>query len=82
MKHDVRDLLRRYFLWQVSTLLRPLGFRSQVGSDPTQDKEYQPIDGKPEYKRPVQELLGILSKQGVSIPVCPQHFSIFFFYGG
>lgn len=22
-------------------------------------KEYQPIDGKPEYKRPVQELLGI-----------------------
>ncbi|CAE7675055.1 GOT2, partial [Symbiodinium sp. CCMP2456] len=21
------------------------------------DKEYQPIDGKPEYKRPVQELI-------------------------
>lgn len=30
---------------------------SLVTSDPTGDKEYQPIDGKPEYKKPVQELL-------------------------
>ncbi|CAL1139222.1 unnamed protein product [Cladocopium goreaui] len=28
-----------------------------VVNDTTQDKEYQPIDGKPEYKRPVQELI-------------------------
>jgi len=28
-----------------------------VCSDPAADKEYVPIDGKPEYKRPVQELI-------------------------
>lgn len=28
-----------------------------ICSCPTADKEYQPIDGKPEYKRPVQELI-------------------------
>lgn len=28
-----------------------------VVSDPTGDKEYQPIDGKPEYKKPVQQLI-------------------------
>jgi len=28
-----------------------------VAQDPTEDKEYVPIDGKPEHKRPVQQLI-------------------------